>query len=441
MSGAAGTAERAERAWALLRELLRVDTTNPPGNEAAAAELLARFLKEAGLEPTRADPAPARANAVWRTGPADAALLLAAHLDVVPAARERWSADPFGAEEKDGYLYGRGAIDMKHFAAMSAVLLAQASRRSLRRGLVFAAMADEEAGCALGSRFLVEKHPELIRAEYSLGEGGGFTQYAGAVRFCPIGRAEKGHLVVRLKFRGKAGHASMPHPENPAFIAAEALARLKPGVFAVRVTEPAADFLRALGAASGPVGLALKGLASEALAPGLLGVLPKEFSLSLRPLLGHTVSPTRLRGAEAVNIIPELVTVDLDIRVLPGFTAEAALAELWEGAGAELEHEVLEFNPGVESPVDTPLYARLEAAVRAHDPASAPVPFLIPGFTDASFLRRVTKASYGFAPLVLGERDAHEFKLRMHGSDERVAKDAFARGYAMLEDAVLGFLT
>ncbi len=438
-----GLPRRQETAYRLLKDLVKVDTTNPPGRESAAAEILKKFFAAEGLKGTEVSKETGRSNFVVRTKGPKPGLLLAGHLDVVPADKERWTKDPFGAVEEGGYLYGRGTIDMKHFLAMSAVLLSQAAGRiggAPRRELIFAAVADEEAGCRNGSRFLVEKHPELVRAEYMLGEGGGMTQYAAGAKFYPIGRAEKGHLVVRLLFRGRPGHASMPHPDNAAFKAGDALALMRPGVLPVRVSGPARDFVKGLAGAVGFKGVPLRALGSGLTAPALLKALPRELANNLRPMLGNTVSPTMFTGSRAVNVLPDTVSVDLDIRTVPGCGAEDALGELWRALGGEVEHEVLEFTPGVVSRIDRPLYRKLEETVAAHDPGASAVPFLIPGFTDASFFHRLGMDCYGFAPLVLSEEDGKQFKIRMHGIDERVQRDGFYKGYAMLEDAVLSFL-
>ena len=433
--------DRAEKAWRLLKDLVRADTTNPPGREAAAAEILGRFLREEGVAFRTAERTPGRTNLAARLEGRDGAVLLAAHLDVVPAEAGRWSVPPFEGREEGGYLYGRGTIDMKHMAAMSAVVLAEASRRTLKRGLILAAVADEEAGCADGSKFLVEKHPDLVRAEFMLGEGGGFTQYAAGAKFCPIGAAEKGRLVARLTFRGRAGHASMPHPDNAAFLAAEGLKRLRPGRLPVHVTEPARLFFEGLSRArGGAAGLALRALASPALAPAVLAALPRDLASSMRALLSNTASPTRLAGSREINVLPEAVTVDLDVRTLPGWGPEPVVRELQEAVGSMAELEVLEFEPAVVSRTDTPLFERLERSVARHDPGTAAVPFLIPGYTDAKHFSRLGMDCYGFAPLLLDPSDAAELRFRMHGVDERVSKEAFVRGYALLEDAVLSFV-
>jgi len=432
--------DRAERAYVLLRELVRVDNTNPPGNEAAATAVLRRFLEGEGLGCVSAEKDPGRENLVCRVDAGTPGLLLAAHLDTVPADPEAWSHPPFAGEEGDGYLYGRGTLDMKHMAAMSAVVAAEGGRRKLKKDLAFAAVADEERGCGAGSAFLVTKHSDLLRAECCLTEGGGFTQFAGGVRFYPIGVAEKGKLTVRLSFQGKGGHGSIPSADSAVFRAAAAIGKLRGQRFPLHHTPPARAFFERLGRASGLAGIGFSALAAPAFAPMLLSLLGPRAE-ALRPMLSHTANPTRFGGAAASNIAPETVTVDLDMRLLPGYRPEDALRELWDLIGGKVEHEILDARPGLCSGWDTEIFRVLESAVRKHDPDGTPVPYLMPFFTDGGFIRRLGIPCYGFAPLVLSPRDAVELRTRIHGSDERVSKSAFLKGYALLESAVFSYLT
>jgi acetylornithine deacetylase/succinyl-diaminopimelate desuccinylase-like protein len=437
-----GVAERAETAFALFRDLLRIDTTNPPGNESRAAEVVARYLESKSRKTVSLEKEPGRANLVSRRDGGKPGLLLASHLDVVPAEENRWSVPPFAAREADGYIYGRGAIDMKNMAAMCAVVFAEAPIETLKKDLACVFVADEERGFRCGSQFLVEEHPDLVRAETMFGEGGGMTQYAAGTRFHPIGRAEKGRLELRLLFKsGVAGHGSMPHPKNAAFIAAEGIAKLRPGRQPIHVIEPARTFFERLSKQSTIAGVALKALTNERLAGAALKAMPEKASTALRALVTHTVSPTRFEGSRALNVIPDVVTVDLDIRVLPGFGERQVLSEIWKTLGTEIDHEVLGFRPGVVSEADTPAFDSIaEAVARGSDGAPA-IPYLIPGMTDASWFSRLGMNCYGFAPLILDKKDAGEYRHRMHGNDERVKKDSFLKGYAMLEDAVLSYLS
>ncbi|MGQ9684583.1 MAG: M20/M25/M40 family metallo-hydrolase, partial [Anaerolineae bacterium] len=214
--------------------LLRFDTSNPPGNETPAAQYLKQVLEREGLEDLHLlEAAPRRGNLVARLrgDGSRPPLLLTAHLDVVPAEAAGWRYPPFGGTVAEGMVWGRGALDMKHMAAMSlmVVLMARRQRLPLRRDLIFAAVADEEDGGACGARWLVENHPDLLRAEYALNELGGFLVRAGRLRLYPIQVAEKGPCRLRLRARGRPGHASTPHDENALVRLARAVARLRDG--------------------------------------------------------------------------------------------------------------------------------------------------------------------------------------------------------------------
>src|SRR5262249_34168473 len=223
-------ASAADEAVEHLGALLRMDTTNPPGNESICAEYLAESLRKDGIEPTLVEKGKGRANVVARIkGNGEAPpLLLGAHLDVVEADSKRWRHPPFSGDIADGYLWGRGALDMKNMAAM-AVMVVKLLRRTgarLKRDVIFAGVADEEAGCDFGSKFLVEEHPDLVRAEYALGEVGGFTLHVQGRRFYPIMVAEKGLCWLRVRARGTPGHGSLPREDNANVRLARAVARL-----------------------------------------------------------------------------------------------------------------------------------------------------------------------------------------------------------------------
>ena len=220
----------ADDAKRLCQQLLRIDTTNPPGNERPAAELVAGALREVGFEPELLDSAPTRTNVVVRhrgTGKKPP-LLLTAHLDVVEADASKWEVPPFSGKEHDGCLWGRGAIDMKNMAAMCTAILRRlaADNVKLDRDIIFAAVADEEAGCDLGSRFLVENHRSKVEAEYAIGESGGFSLHLGDTTFYPIQVAEKGFCWVKARITGEPGHGSMPRRDSVITKLGESLAKL-----------------------------------------------------------------------------------------------------------------------------------------------------------------------------------------------------------------------
>ncbi len=220
----------AEDAKRLCQQLLRIDTTNPPGNERAAAEVVAAALAEVGFTPELVEAEPHRTNLIVRhrgTG-AKPPLLLTAHLDVVEADPKKWQRPPFSGDEHEGCLWGRGAIDMKNMAAMCTAILRRLTATGVRleRDVIFAAVADEEAGCDLGSRFLVEQHRAKVEAEYAIGESGGFSLHLGDSTFYPVQVAEKGFCWIRARISGEAGHGSMPRRDSVVTKLGEALARI-----------------------------------------------------------------------------------------------------------------------------------------------------------------------------------------------------------------------
>lgn len=433
-----------EDALRLLVELLRIDTTNPPGNERPAAEVCAARLRADGLEPVLLEGAPGRTNLVcrWEGTGEERPLLLTAHLDVVEA-KEGWSRPPFAGEIHDGFVWGRGAIDMKHHAAMCVTVMRSLARSGvrLRRDVILALVADEEAGCDLGSTWLVENHPELVRAEYALGEIGGFTLHLEGKRFYPIQVAQKGVLWLRARTKGEPGHGSMPREESAVGVLAAAVSRLSKGAMPVHATAAARAFLGTVGRAIGGVkGVALRGLASPRLAPTILRAIPdRSLARSLRAVLSNTANPTVLRAGEKVNVIPGEAEALIDGRSLPGHAGAKILEELRAVLGPGVEITVLREARALEFPFDTPMYEALAAAVRRADPQGIPVPYMIPGFTDALAFSHLGATWYGFAPV--GLPPGVPFADLFHGRDERIPVEGFRFGLRLLHDAVRSFCT
>lgn len=436
--------ELGEHAVRLCQQLIRIDTTNPPGDERRAADLLAGELAAAGLEPVVLESAPGRANLVARlrgTG-AKPPLLLAAHLDVVEADPATWRHPPFSGELADGCLWGRGALDMKHMAAMSVALLARLAREGVRleRDIIFAAVADEEAGCELGSKWLCANHPDLVRAEYALGEVGGFTMYLGRGVFYPVQVAEKGIAWLRARVRGEPGHGSMPREDSAVVRLSAALARLGHTRLPQHVTPALAAFVEAV-AARQPRALRplLRAILSPMLAPRLLAMLPdRSMARSLAALLSNTASPTVLRAGSKINVIPGLAEAELDGRTLPGQTTADLMRELGAVLGPDVELEVIRSEPPtVTEPTESPLYATIREVIARREPDAEVVPYLIPGFTDAKFFSALGAKWYGFAPVKLprGLRFAELF----HGNDERIPVDGLRWGAEVLAEVVHRF--
>lgn len=420
-----------------LQALLRIDTTNPPGGETAAAEYLAGLLTQPRVEMTLVGAEPSRRCLVARLrGDGSAApLLLSAHLDVVPAEGARWRHPPFAGIIDDGYLYGRGAIDMKHMAVMAALVLGRLAAEGgrLRRDVIFAAVADEEMGCDRGSRFLVDHHPELVRAEYALTEVGGFTLHLGGRRLYPIQVAERGIAWLRMTARGPAGHGSMPRPDSAVLRLARALTALGRAELPLHVTPPAEAYLAALGRSQGPLGRALLPLLrTPGLAPRLLRLLPDASAArALRAVLGNTVSPTVLRAGDKTNVIPAEASCELDGRLVLGQTAASLIAELRPIVGDDIELQVLRESPALSTTPASPVWDAIEAELARFDPAGVAIPYMLPGFTDAQAWTRLGTRVFGFAPLQL-PADGPRFAELFHGDDERISVAGLRWGVSLL---------
>jgi acetylornithine deacetylase/succinyl-diaminopimelate desuccinylase-like protein len=433
-----------------LQDLIRFDTSNPPGNEQPAAEYVARAVREAGIEPVIVPTAPNRANVVARLrGDGGAApVLLYFHTDVVPVERPRWSVDPFGGEVRDGRVYGRGALDMKGIGAMQlAVFLALARGATpgppLRRDLILAATADEENDTDLGMGVLVRQHPDLIRAEYALSEFGGFSMHLGNRCFYPIQTAEKGNAWMRLRASGRPGHGSVPHDDNAVVRLARAVDRLARHKMPMRMTATARAYVAGLAEGiGGPQGAALKALLSPNIQDFALEHAVRDAGLAseLRAITRDTVTPTGLRAGVKTNVIPSSAEATLDCRTLPGTNVGDLVCEMQRALaedGERLSFEVDSAMPAVEFRFNTPLFSLMCAALRRHDPDAIPVPFMLTGATDAKLVSQLGTICYGFSPLQFGPGE--RFSELVHGHDERVPIASLAWGARVLYEVVSEF--
>jgi acetylornithine deacetylase/succinyl-diaminopimelate desuccinylase-like protein len=452
ISGGAGSTDAApdwvaaqKEALGYLKDLLRVDTTNPPGNERPAAEFIARVLAREGIACELFEKEPSRTNLVARLKGSgqQAPLLLSGHLDVVPAVADAWQHPPFGGVEHDGYVWGRGAVDMKNMVTMSlmTLLLLKRQRVALDRDVIFAAVADEEAGSKNGSLFLVERHPQSIQSEFVLTEVGGHTLHVGASRFYPIQVAEKGICWFEISAAGPPGHGSMPHPHNAVARLARAIAALARTRLPQHNTEVASAFIRALAArVPFPQSRALALLLRPSLSTLLLGWLEGrnlEQSLPLNAMLRNTASPTMLSGSTKINVIPAAATVGVDGRILPGQSVASFLDEIRRVVGNDVRLTVLDEHEGTTFETRTALFDAIVAVLAKHDPGATAVPYMIPGFTDAFAYRKLGATCYGFSPVQL---DATvKFSQMYHGHDERIPAQGFAWGLRVLYDVVHDF--
>lgn len=418
----------------LLRELLALDTSNPPGRETPAAEVLARYLERHGVACELVAADPGRANLVARLpgargGPS---LMLLGHTDVVPAEPALWRHPPFGGVlDDDGYVWGRGALDMKNEVATRAVAMAALARSGepLDGDLVFVAVADEEDGTnGVGMSWLVEARPDLA-TDYVLNEGAGehlLLSDGRTVVTMVVG--EKAATCARVTALGEAGHSSDPYgTEHAVLVLAELVNRLARYRPRRRLLPATRDLLQTLLAddmqlIDDDLGGAIE--AASALHPALHRLIA--------PLFSTTIAPTRLHGSDALNVLPARASVDCDCRVLPGTTLEELRAELVEALGTDLPYEIDFIDPlvgGTISSLDSPLYGACTQFLDRHDPGAILLPVICTGFTDSHYARAAFgSTAYGFWPL---RRTPYEvWSTTVHGHDERVHADDL--GYAAL---------
>jgi len=435
-----------DEALAHFKNLLRIDTTNPPGNERPAAEYIARVFEAEGIEHRIVESEPTRASVIARLPGKgeDGPLLLNGHLDVVPADADHWTHPPFEAVEAGGFVWGRGAIDMKNMVTMGMMSLVLAKRMGLElsRDLIFAGVADEEAGSHQGALFLVEEHPELVRAEYVLNEVGGYTLHMGRTRFYPIQVSEKGICWFEMMVDGEPGHGSMPRPDNPVTILAGALERLGTTRLPQHHTPVVEQFLRAL-AEGAPIGTkqVMPLLLQPRLAGTLLDLMEKqdlERAIGINAMLRNTASPTMLEGSKKVNVIPSRASARVDGRILPGQTIESFLEEIQRVVGPQVKISVFDHHDGTTFDANTPLYDTIVKVLRRRDPRGVAVPYMIPGFTDSFAYARLGATCYGFSPVRIDDPSV-VFTRMYHGHDERIPVDGFHWGLRTLFDVVRDF--
>jgi acetylornithine deacetylase/succinyl-diaminopimelate desuccinylase-like protein len=429
-----------------LSRLIQAETVNPPGNELPAILLVKEFLERAGLPAdmfTIVESAPNRVNLVARLrgDGSERPLMLSGHVDVVPVEREHWSHNPFGGEVIDGMVWGRGALDMKGFLAMYLQIFLMLFRQKtpLKRDVILAAIADEEAGFTHGSQFLVEKHRDLIDAEYAITEGGAMTLHLGKIRLYPIQVAEKSVCWLRMRTKGKPGHGSIPHADNAVFHLAQALAKIyRAGHLPVHITP---TFQAMMSSAGGQISfagrMATKALQSPGLVSQAINRLKGPARNFLNALTTNTVSATMLAAGSKVNVIPSSAEVALDCRLVPGQTAEGVMREIKAIVGEGVDLEVVYTSGGAEFSTETPLYKIMETATRNMDPGGIVIPMLMPGATDASQYRRSGMTIYGFTPGIL-PADMPIMSMA-HGHDERIPIAYIESGLPALWEVVNQF--
>lgn len=421
----------------LLQELIRFNTSNPPGRERACLEYVGDLLGAADVEWQLVAKDPERPNLVARVPGSGTAppLLLYGHVDVVPAWADEWRRPPFDGELVDGCVWGRGALDMKGGVAMMVAAVVRAAHElTLENDIVLALTSDEERGSRLGAKFLVEEHADCFAdVRFALSEIGGFTEWVGSRRLYPIQVAEKQRCLIRATVHGAGGHASTIVRGTAAGKLGALLEALDKKRLPAHVTPPARAMVSAIAAAlPAHERLALHGLLREQATNPLLQVLGRA-GASLDAVLHNTATPTVIRGGESSNVIPTEIVVDLDGRVLPGHTPADLVRELEGLAGELAEFGIVEEEPAPAASADLTLYPMLADIIRRRDPGSAPIPALLPGYTDARYFAKLGIQTYGFLPMRLPREISVDL---IHAPDERVPADAVRFGTECLLEAI-----
>jgi len=433
------SADLERRTTELLQRLIRFNTVNPPGNEQAAQEFLKELLEAAGFDCELLAAVPGRPNLVARLGSgSDGPVLgLLGHVDTVLATPSDWSVDPWSGELKDGCVWGRGALDMKSQVAAevaAAVALAEEGWRPAQGELLVIATVDEETGGEQGVQHLCKQHPDKVRCDMLVNEGGGELLEFDGRRVFSVCVAEKGVFRFTISTRGRAGHASIPRIGDNALVKlAPILTRLAAAGVAPEPTAEPLAYLEGLGVhVNGDLRAALASVEQR----------DPRLAVLIEPMLGVTFTPTMAKASDKINVIPSHAEVSVDCRVPPELGEDhvrARIEEALEGEQYELRFD--ERVMGNRSPIDTPLMDHIRDFLAEEDPGSVAVPSVLPGFTDSRWFRDTFPdcVAYGFFPQ--SKMDMFEASPLIHSADERIPVEDLglaARFYAGLATKVLG---
>ena len=410
-----------------LQSFLQVDTVNPPGNESLAVDFIADILKREGIDYQSAEIAPGRGN-IWARleGGDEPALILLSHTDVVPADMKYWTTDPLSGEIRDGYLYGRGAVDMKGtgMSQLASFISLHRAGRPLNRDVVLVATADEEAGGYFGAGWLVKHHPEIFAGAGLLINEGSYGEDDARGRIFNVEVTQKVPVWLRLTSVDTPGHGSMPNAKSSVTRIIDALNIVREHNFAPRIVPAAAEMFLALSETASPEWAeAYADIANAVQDPEFLTKLQAD-SPFLHALTRDTCSITRMQGSGKINVVPPEAWAELDCRILPDRPSEIFVNELRElirDTGVQVD-VIMAFTPAVSS-TESRLYRAIEEVTAERHPGSRVIPVMQTGFTDSHFTRDLGIVSYGFDPIILSPSEA----LRMHGNDERISVDAFKR--------------
>ena len=418
----------------ILQDLIRINTTNPPGNEIAAAKYLHDIFNREGIPSEILEAAPGRGNILARLkgNGAKKPLLMMGHLDVVGVEREKWSVDPFGGVIKEGYLYGRGALDDKGMCAVevAVMLLLKRNNVKLSRDVIFLGLSDEESSGRYGMAWLIENHFDKIHAEFAINEGGRILMKGDQVRTIGVQTTEKQYYDLKLSAEGTAGHASIPQPNNAIYRLSRALDRLSRYSPAVKLNPTTRAFFQGLAKVEEePLSFFLKNLET----PGLADSAAREVSRSLEynSMLRNSISPTLLNAGIRVNVIPNKAEANLNCRLLPGEKVEEFVMELKKVIADEeirIEYEEPNIPEPPASSFTNEIFRTISRVAMELYPTAVTIPYMSTGATDSRMLRAKGMQAYGLLPFPLEPDDI----ILMHGNDERVSLVALERGIQLL---------
>ena len=429
-------------AAALLSQYVAINTTNPPGNELKTAEWLKAVLAREGIDAQIFEPLPGKANLYARLRGDGGArpIILLNHMDVVLATPEYWKVDPFSGAVQDGFVWGRGALDMKGEAITQLMTLLTLKRAGvpLKRDVIFLATADEEVGAGVGAGWMVEHHAELVRdAEFLLNEGGTIRASAsGRIEYYGVGTTEKSPFWLRVTTHGTAGHGSRPTPDNPVHRLVRALYRIASYQTPLVVTPAVERYLRDLSTIeTDPARRAWLADVRTALKDSA-AVRALTADLTYNALLRNTISITGLEGSDKTNVIPPVASAALDVRLLPGQDPQAFLADMIRVVGDSSVAITPQGPtwPATESGTDTDLFRAIVAAARGRTPNALVTTPPLTGFTDSHYFRQLGIVSYGLSPFPLNQTESRG----VHGNDERVSLDDLTFGVHFVYDVVAG---
>jgi len=417
-----------DEALAWLQDFIRVDTINPPGNETRAVEFIGNILDEEGIDYQTAESVPGRGN-LWARleGGDEPALILLQHTDVVPADPAYWTTDPLSGEIRNGYVWGRGALDMKGTGISQLATFVSLHRAgiALNRDVILIATADEEAGGLFGAGWLIENHPEIFEGAGLLINEGGGGEDTDKGRVFSVEVTQKVPVWLRLTAVDEPGHGSMPNATSSVTRIVDALSIIKANPSPPRIVPAVDAMFQSLAQSAAPEWAdAYANMPAAVKEPGFMSKL-QEHSAFLHALTRDACSITRFEASNKINVVPPEAWAEIDCRILPDKPSDVFVDEMRElinATGVEIS-VIMAFTPAVSS-TNTPLYRAIESVTAERHPGSRVMPYVESGFTDSHFTRDLGIASYGFDPIVV---DPQEWS-RIHGNDERVSVDAFKRG-------------